>query len=148
MDWLIVGLGNPGTEYQKTRHNIGFLALDNLDYSPAWKSKFKGEFALCNRDSLKIGLLKPQTYMNLSGESVFPCFQFFKIPIDRILVVYDEVDLPFGTIQLKSGGGLAGHNGLKSIVDQLGTKDFQRLRLGIGRPQRESVSNYVLLRFF
>ena len=147
MDWLIVGLGNPGREYQNTLHNIGFKVLDALPFAPVWKSKFKGEFAQHSHKGTPIILLKPQTYMNLSGESVVRCMHFFKIPPSQIIVIHDEVDLPFGRLQLRPGGGLAGHNGLKSIAGQLGTKDFKRLRMGVDRPAHGAVSDYVLSRF-
>lgn len=146
MDVLIVGLGNYGKKYEYTRHNIGWDIFEELSFSSSlnWQSKFKAEFAQTTVGNSKIYLLKPQTYMNLSGESVVPCMQFFKIPVDNILVCHDELDLPFGTIMFKQGGGLAGHNGLKSIAGLLGTTEFKRLRIGIGRPQHGDVSNWVL----
>ena len=146
MDRLIVGLGNPGSKYQNTRHNIGWDVLELLpDYQNLkWIEKFKGQYAVQSIGSDKIYYLKPQTFMNLSGESVQPLMNFFKITIENILVVHDELDLPFGTIAFKNGGGLAGHNGLKSIAGILGTQDFKRLRMGIGRPVHGDVSNWVL----
>lgn len=146
---LIVALGNPGAEYELTRHNIAWILVDtHRDISSnMWKSKFKGEYTDFNSTSGKVYVLKPQTYMNLSGESVQPLCQFFKINPDEILVVQDELDLPFGQIHFKKGGGLAGHNGLKSIAKHLGTQDFYRMRLGIGRPDRGSVSSWVLSKF-
>ena len=146
---LVVGLGNPGSEYEFTRHNMGWLLLDA--YSPIsgnnWKSKFKGFYTDATIGSEKIYFLKPDTYMNLSGESVQPLCQFFKIKPEEILVLQDELDLPFGQIMFKKGGGLAGHNGLKSITQCLGTQDFHRMRIGIGRPVHGSVSNWVLGKF-
>lgn len=146
---LVVGLGNPGSEYEFTRHNIGWLLLDA--YNPIsgnnWKSKFKGYYTDATIGSEKIYFLKPNTYMNLSGESVQPLCQFFKIKPEEILVLQDELDLPFGQIMFKKGGGLAGHNGLKSITQCLGTQDFHRMRIGIGRPVHGSVSNWVLSKF-
>lgn len=145
MSLLIVGLGNPGNEYSETRHNIGFMVLDSLleSYGSNWKEKFKGEYS-----SFSDGyLLKPMTFMNLSGESVQKASKFFKVTPGLTLVIHDELDLPFGTIALKNGGGLAGHNGLKSIAQHYGTNDFLRLRIGIGRPEHGDVSNYVLSRF-
>jgi PTH1 family peptidyl-tRNA hydrolase len=146
---LVVGLGNPGSEYEFTRHNIGWLLLDA--YNPIsgnnWKSKFKGYYTDATIGSEKIYFLKPDTYMNLSGESVQPLCQFFKIKPEEILVLQDELDLPFGQIMFKKGGGLAGHNGLKSITQCLGTQDFHRMRIGIGRPVHGSVSNWVLSKF-
>lgn len=144
-DKLIVGLGNPGKKYEKNRHNIGMMLLDSMN--ERWQEKFKGLYAQENIAGSKVYYLKPQTFMNLSGESVQPLAQFFKIQVADILVIHDELDLPFGTLALKRGGGLAGHNGLKSIAAQLGTQDFLRLRLGIGRPPHGDVSNWVLSDF-
>jgi len=146
---LIVGLGNPGAEYELTRHNIAWILLDTHPElsSATWKNKFKGEYSDFNIGTGKAYALKPQTFMNLSGESVGAMCQFFKISADEILVVQDELDLPFGQIHFKKGGGLAGHNGLKSISQHLNTQDFYRLRMGIGRPTHGSVSNWVLSKF-
>lgn len=146
---LIVGVGNPGAEYELTRHNIAWIVLDtHPDISRnIWKNKFKGEYTDFSLDGEKIYALKPQTYMNLSGESVQPLCQFFKIKPEEVLVIHDELDLPFGQVHFKKGGGLAGHNGLKSIAKHLGTQDFFRLRVGIGRPDRGSVSSWVLSKF-
>jgi PTH1 family peptidyl-tRNA hydrolase len=146
---LVVGLGNPGAEYESTRHNIGWLLLDafNPISGNNWKSKFKGFYTDATINSEKVYFLKPDTYMNLSGESVQPLCQFFKIKPEEILVLQDELDLPFGQIMFKKGGGLAGHNGLKSITQCLGTQDFHRMRIGIGRPVHGSVSNWVLGKF-
>ncbi len=146
MGRLIVGLGNPGREYENTRHNIGWDAIDKMGVASDlnWQEKFKGLYAATTMSGEKVYFLKPQTFMNLSGESVAPLVKFFKVEISEVLVVHDELDLPFGTIAFKQGGGLAGHNGLKSIAKCLGTQDFRRLRMGIGRPPRGSVSNWVL----
>jgi len=146
MDYLIVGLGNPGIKYHHSRHNIGWDSFEELSFRNElkWSEKFKGQYAVYNNGSDKIYFLKPQTFMNLSGESVQPLINFFKIDIDNILIVHDELDLPYGTIAFKKGGGLAGHNGLKSITDKLGSQEFKRLRLGIGRPVHGDVSNWVL----
>lgn len=147
---LIVGLGNPGTQYQYNRHNVGFLTLDRIYersglISKPWTKKFKGEFAKVTLEGLQVLLLKPMTFMNLSGESVRPLMDFFNIHINEILIVHDELDLAFNRIAFKKGGGLAGHNGLKSIKAHLGSDDFLRLRLGIDRPKGSiSVSQYVL----
>lgn len=147
---LIVGLGNPGPRYAHNRHNVGFMVLDRLaaeagiDIS---RSKFKGVFGTGVIDDAPVALLKPMTYMNLSGESVSPAARFFDIDPTRILVVHDELDLPFGRLRLKVGGGHAGHNGLRSMVQALDSRDFVRLRVGIGRPQGGSVSDYVLADF-
>lgn len=146
---LIVGLGNPGPEYELNRHNIGWLVLDSFEKisSNNWKSKFKGQYTDTSIDGEKVYFLKPETFMNLSGESVGPLCQFFKIKPTEILVLHDELDIPFGQIHFKSGGGLAGHNGLKSMAKVLGTQDFHRLRIGIGRPDRGSVASWVLSNF-
>ena len=146
---LVVALGNPGPEYELTRHNIGWLLVDS--YPPMenvqWKEKFKGIYSDKTLNGNKIYFLKPQTFMNLSGESVQPLAHFFKILPNEILVIHDELDLPFGSVHFKKGGGLAGHNGLKSTAKCLGTQDFLRMRIGIGRPQHGSVSNWVLSNF-
>jgi peptidyl-tRNA hydrolase, PTH1 family len=146
---LIVGLGNPGSGYSQTRHNIGFMVMDILQkkYSLSWKDKFKGNYSQISQGDEKIYFLKPQTFMNLSGESVSAICTFFKIEISDILVVYDEIELPFGTLVFKKGGGLAGHNGLKSIVSQIGSQDFLRLRMGVGKPTHGDVAGYVLSKF-
>jgi PTH1 family peptidyl-tRNA hydrolase len=148
---LIVGLGNPGPRYENTRHNIGFLAVDEIASQHRVQlttKKFNGVYGQgSGPDSTPLTLLKPHTFMNLSGQSVQPCAHFFKIPIQRIIVIHDELDLPFGTIKLKEGGGHAGHNGLKSLINRLGSRDFIRIRVGIGRPQKQAVSDYVLSSF-
>ena len=148
---LIVGLGNPGTEYKNNRHNFGFMALDSLSAHyqfEDWKSKLEGKFAAKLFGSEKIILVKPQTYMNMSGFCVAKFKQFFKVSEDDIFVVYDDIDLEFGEIKLKHGGGDAGHKGVRSISQHLGTKDFNRIRMGIGRPSRkEEVSSFVLSNF-
>ena len=148
---LIVGLGNPGTKYEMTRHNIGFLIADkvaqklNTDIS---KDKFKGKFNKVAYNNEDIILLKPMTFMNLSGESVLPASKFFKVDTKDILVIHDELDIEFGKIKFKKGGGFAGHNGLKSIGSSLSRQEFNRLRVGIGRPAgRISVADYVLQKF-
>lgn len=146
---LVVALGNPGSKYAQTRHNIGWLLLDHfkaLD-TAIWKSKFKGVYADLSIGGEKVVFLKPETFMNLSGESVRPLMDFFKIDVDDMIVVYDEIDLKYGQVHFKKGGGLAGHNGLKSIVQHIGSDAFYRLRLGVGRPEHGSVSNWVLSGF-
>ncbi|HLE11906.1 MAG: aminoacyl-tRNA hydrolase [Bdellovibrionales bacterium RIFOXYD12_FULL_39_22] len=149
MGRLVVGLGNPGAEYDETRHNIGWAVLDSLSFADKlnWRDKFKGLYAEYAMGDEKIYFLKPMTYMNLSGQSVLALSSFFKVAVADILVVHDEVDLPFGTIALKRGGGLAGHNGLKSIAQLLGSQDFLRLRMGVGRPIYGSMSGWVLSKF-
>ena len=150
-DILIVGLGNPGSEYEKTRHNAGFLVLDRLfeellraqstalSANTQWRSKFQGEYVSLTRLSLgsgnrKVFLLKPQTFMNLSGRSVQALSSYFQIPRGRICVVHDDLDFPLGTIRIRKGGGDGGHNGLKSITQDMSGADYVRLRFGIGRP--------------
>lgn len=146
---LIAALGNPGPEYELTRHNIAWLVVDEYLHKKNfhWKEKFKGQFCDLDIQGEKRYFLKPQTFMNLSGESIQPLAHFYKIKPSEILIIHDELDLPFGTIALKNGGGLAGHNGLKSAAKCLGTQDFLRLRVGIDRPSRGSVSNWVLSGF-
>lgn len=146
---LIVGLGNPGAQYELTRHNVGWLVLDTFKplENVIWKSKFKGLYSEATIGGEKVYFLKPQTFMNLSGESIQPLCQFFKIELKDILVLHDELDLPFGQIHFKKGGGLAGHNGLKSTAQMMGSQEFERLRIGIGRPPRGSVSSWVLSNF-
>ncbi|WP_431305801.1 aminoacyl-tRNA hydrolase [Sediminicoccus sp. BL-A-41-H5] len=145
---LWVGLGNPGPEHARQRHNIGFMALDAIQrrhgFSP-WRSKFKAELAEGNLGGEKVFLLKPQTYMNLSGEAVKPASAFHKIPAAAITAWHDELDLAPGKMRVKQGGGTAGHNGLRDMQRALGTPEFGRVRLGIGHPgHKDRVSGYVL----
>jgi len=144
-----VALGNPGREYEDTRHNMGWKALEHLSFwnNLSWKEKFKGFFAQKSIKGEQVIFLKPQTYMNLSGESVRAAMDFFKISAEDLLVVHDEIDLPFGTLGVKTGGGLAGNNGLKSINQHLSTKDFHRIRIGVGRPRFGDVAAHVLGQF-
>jgi peptidyl-tRNA hydrolase, PTH1 family len=150
---LVVGLGNPGREHAQNRHNIGFMAVDELARrvgADAFRERFSGAWAKAEIAGEPAVLLEPMTYMNASGESVQPAMAFFKIAPAELLVVHDELDLPFGEARLKLGGGHAGHNGLRSIMDRLGTADFGRLRLGIGRPPpgyRGEVASFVLSSF-
>lgn len=148
---LIVGLGNPGPQYMNTRHNIGFMVIDELADRlgiSLSQQKFSGVYGQGMLTSGEpITLLKPQTFMNLSGKSVAPCAHFFKVSPAQIIVIHDELEFSFATLRVKVGGGHAGHNGLKSINASLGTQDFLRLRVGIGRPERGSVSDYVLKNF-
>lgn len=143
---LIVGVGNPGTQYAETKHNIAWMLLDDVPIfaNGIWKSKFKGLYTEASHKGKKYYALKPQTFMNLSGESVQPFAGFFKIAPSEILVIHDELDIPFGQVHFKMGGGLAGHNGLKSIAQCLGTDQFARMRVGIGRPSHGDVSSWVL----
>jgi PTH1 family peptidyl-tRNA hydrolase len=147
--FLIVGLGNPGNQYAKTRHNLGQMALSHMPFfnELSWQTQFKGRVAQYQWNGKKVFFLIPLTYMNLSGEAVGPVSKFFKIPPANILILHDELDLPYGSIQFKMGGGIAGHNGLRSCQDHLGTLDFARLRLGIGRSPQIPVKDYVLRPF-
>ncbi len=150
---LIVGLGNPGREYAHTRHNIGFVVVDELcrrGEGGALRSKFSGEFGKLALRGQDLSVLKPETFMNESGRSVQPAAAFFHLEPRDILVVHDELDLPFGELRLKVGGGHAGHNGLRSIVQCLGSAEFIRLRVGIGRPPASfsgDTAGYVLSGF-
>jgi PTH1 family peptidyl-tRNA hydrolase len=152
LDLLVVGLGNPGRQYAETRHNIGFMVVDELArrHGATFRSKFSGQLAEVRVDGRKLAMLEPQTYMNQSGKSVAPAARFFKVPLPALLVVHDDVDLAPGRLQIRLGGGLAGHNGLRSIVHQLGAPDFLRLRIGVGRPERgdpRPVADFVLTPF-
>jgi len=152
LDLLVAGLGNPGREYESTRHNSGWMVLDELArrHDGSWRSKFSGQLAEIRIDDAKLGLVKPGTYMNESGRSVGAAAGFFKIPAEGVLVVHDDVDLAEGRLQARAGGGLAGHNGLRSIAQHLGSQEFLRLRVGVGRPgrgDRRSVADYVLAPF-
>ena len=145
---LIVGLGNPGKEYQNTPHNAGFMALDQLADSlslPNWQDKFKGELIKDNLGGKGFVLLKPQTFMNLSGDSVQACLAFYKFELEDILVVSDDLDLNFGQLRFRKKGGHGGHNGLRDLITKLGGAEFNRLRIGIGRPEgKQSVTSHVL----
>jgi peptidyl-tRNA hydrolase, PTH1 family len=152
LDLLVAGLGNPGRQYERTRHNLGWLVADELARrgDGAFRSKFSGQLAEMRLDDLRLALLKPETYMNESGRSLSAAARFFKVDPEALLVVHDDVDLEAGRLQARLGGGLAGHNGLRSISQSLGSKDFLRLRIGVGRPgrgDRRSVSDYVLAPF-
>jgi len=146
---LIVFPGNPGNQYRHTRHNFGWLVADVLTsrLNLTWKEKFKGLVAETRFHSAAVRLLKPTEFMNRSGESVQACCRFYRIPPENVLVAHDDIELSFGEISIKMGGGLAGHNGLRSIATHLGTQDFHRLRLGVSRPPKGSVSSYVLTAF-
>ncbi|MFB7876237.1 MULTISPECIES: aminoacyl-tRNA hydrolase [unclassified Nocardia] len=149
---LVVGLGNPGPEYERTRHNVGFLVADVLAERIggrfAQHKKSGADLLQARLDGRQILLAKPRTYMNLSGRPVAALAKFFSVPVDQVIVVHDELDLPFGTIKLKQGGGEGGHNGLRSISQALTTKDYLRTRIGIGRPPgRQDPADYVLKAF-
>src|SRR5439155_13388432 len=138
LDVLVAGLGNPGREYERTRHNAGWVVLDELArrHGGSWRSKFSGSLAELRVDGSKLALLKPETYMNESGRSVAAAARFFKVPAESLLVVHDDVDLEPGRLQARRGGGLAGHNGLRTLAQHLRKQDFLRLRIGVGRPSR------------
>ncbi len=140
---MIVFLGNPGNQYEKTRHNAGWMFEKSLNNKESIQNKFKAIYYRKN----DIIYLLPQTFMNLSGESVIKAMQFFKLQISEILVIHDDLELEFGTIKIREGGGLGGHNGLKSINSALGSPQFNRLSIGISRPLNGSVASYVLQRF-
>jgi len=152
LDLLVAGLGNPGREYARTRHNLGHMVSDELvrRHGGSYRAKFSGDLAELRLDGSRVALLKPQTYMNESGKSVGAAVRFFKVPTEQLLVVHDEVDLDVGRLQARQGGGLAGHNGLRSIAQHLGTPQFMRLRVGVGRPERgdpRPVADWVLTPF-
>ena len=155
VDWLIVGLGNPGSQYAGTRHNVGFEVAEKLAARwglPKHKAKYAGLLTegRAGPGGPRVAVLLPQTFMNDAGDSVGPARGVFGLPLERVLVVHDEIDLPFGEIRVRVGGGLAGHNGLKSLKAALGGADFARIRVGVGRPPTtdpERVAAYVLGRF-
>ena len=138
LDLLVAGLGNPGREYARHRHNVGWLVAEELGrrHGAAWRGKFSGQHAEVRLDGRRLALLKPETYMNDSGRSVAAAARFFKLDPHAVLVVHDEGDFDLGRLQVRLGGGLAGHNGLRSIAAHLKTHEFLRLRVGVGRPER------------
>lgn len=152
LDLLVAGLGNPGREYERHRHNVGFMVVDELArrHGGSFRGKFSGAIAQVRLGDARVALLEPQTYMNESGRSVQAALRFFRLPPGLLLVVSDEVDLETGRLQVRLGGGLAGHNGLRSVAAQLGTHEFMRLRVGVGRPERgdpRPIADYVLAPF-
>jgi PTH1 family peptidyl-tRNA hydrolase len=152
LDLLVVGLGNPGRKHARDRHNVGFMVVDELArrHDGSFRGKFSGHVAEIRSYGHRLGLLKPDTYMNESGRSVQPAVAFYKAPLESLLVVHDEVDLAVGRLQARLGGGLAGHNGLRSIAGRLGSPEFLRLRVGVGRPGRgdpRDVADFVLAPF-
>ncbi|MCB1175459.1 MAG: aminoacyl-tRNA hydrolase [Leptospiraceae bacterium] len=152
VQWMIAGLGNPGSKYALTRHNIGFMVVDRLAtmLDASFQSgRWQAESCECRFEQQKLVLIKPQTFMNLSGQSIQPALAHYHLDASRLIVVHDEIDLPFGEIRLKSEGGHRGHNGLRDIKARLGSGDFYRIRFGVGRPASEhvSVADYVLARF-
>lgn len=155
-DFIIVGLGNPGEQYRSTRHNVGFIVLDEL--ARRWNSsithaKWHAHYVSLTVDGQKVHLVKPETFMNRSGQAVSNFYRFFKVKPDRLMVIHDDLDMNSGRIKLVKGGGAGGHNGIKSLVEILGTKDFYRLKIGIGRPGNGAVhasfpvDKYVLSNF-
>jgi PTH1 family peptidyl-tRNA hydrolase len=152
LDLFVVGLGNPGREYARHRHNVGAMVVDELArrHGASWKGKFSGQLAEIRIDDHRVALLKPETFMNDSGRSVGAATRFYKLQPDAVLVVHDEIDLEPGRLQARKGGGLAGHNGLRSIASHLRSQDFLRLRVGVGRPGRgdpREPADYVLSPF-
>ena len=152
LDLLVAGLGNPGPRHARDRHNVGWMVADELAlrHDASFKSKFNGRLADVRIDDHRVALLKPETYMNESGRSISAAMRFYKSPIDAVLVIHDDVDLEFGRLQARAGGGLAGHNGLRSISQALGDPGFLRLRIGVGRPGRgdpRDVADFVLAPF-
>lgn len=151
VDWLIVGLGNPGKKYEETRHNAGFHVLDRLARAENLVFDESRNKALLARGEVaghKVALVKPQTYMNLSGEAVGPVTRFYKVPLEQVLVIYDDIDLPLAQLRIRPKGGSGGHKGLTSLIQHLGSQNFPRMRLGIGRPSGQMpVEAYVLQKF-
>ena len=139
VNWILVGLGNPGKQYESTRHNMGWLALDSLMEQEKFtlpKLRFKAWTGIFEKDGNKILVMKPQTYMNLSGESVGEAARFYKVPADHVVVISDDVSLPVGKLRIRKGGSAGGHNGLKNIIAHLGSQEFIRVRMGVGRKPR------------
>jgi peptidyl-tRNA hydrolase, PTH1 family len=152
LDLLVVGLGNPGREYERNRHNVGRMVIEEVArrHGASFRSKFSGRLADVRLDGRRVALLVPDVYMNESGRSVGGAVRFYKVPFESLLVVHDEGDFDLGRLQARAGGGLAGHNGLRSIARQLGSQEFQRLRVGVGRPGRgdpRDLADYVLSDF-
>ena len=152
VDLLVAGLGNPGSEHARDRHNVGWMVVDELArrHQGSFRGKFRGRLADVRVGDAKLVLLKPETYMNESGASIQAASSFYKLPPEQVLVVHDDVDLVIGRLQARTGGGLAGHNGLRSVASALKTPEFLRLRIGVGRPERgdpRPVADWVLSPF-
>lgn len=148
--WLVAGLGNPGRKYSGTRHNIGFMVIDELRrrMPPAQpRRRFDAEIFETSVPMGRLILLKPMTFMNLSGNAIGPAAHWYKVPLERLLIIYDDLDLPFGHLRLRPSGSSGGHNGLTSVIQRFGTERIPRLRIGIGRPEGGSSISYVLTRF-
>lgn len=147
----IIGLGNPGKKYVATRHNIGFMVIDELAHRHHFqlsKEKFNGLYTIELISGEKVACIQPQTFMNRSGDCIQPFIDYYKINVENIIVIYDDLDLPVGKIRLRKKGGHGGHNGLRSVIDRLGTNNFKRLRVGIGRPMdSQPIIDYVLNKF-
>ena len=148
VEWLIAGLGNPGPKYENTRHNMGFLTVELLAEQKGVKLnkvKFKSAYNICEFAGARCLVMKPQTYMNLSGEAVREAAQFYKIPPDHVLVIYDDVALPVGKLRIRPTGSAGGHNGIKNIIAHLGTQDFPRIKIGTGAPEdKDGMINWVI----
>ena len=152
VEWIVVGLGNPGKKYESTRHNMGFLAVDGLADKEGFrftKLRFKAWTATWNHGGKKVLVMKPQTYMNLSGEAVREAAQFYKVPADHVLVIYDDVSLPVGKLRVRPNGSAGGHNGIKNIIAHLGTQEFPRVKIGVGaKPHPDfELADWVLSAF-
>ena len=150
--WLVVGLGNPGDKYLMTRHNIGFMAIDAFLVTgqlPPWKSEKKAKTYHLQLDDEKVVMCQPQTYMNLSGDSVAGLAEFYKIPAENIVVIHDDIDQEYGTVKIQTNRGHGGHNGIRDITQKLGTNEYIRVKLGVGRPSnpKMDVAAYVLQKF-
>ncbi|MBO5973886.1 MAG: aminoacyl-tRNA hydrolase [Clostridia bacterium] len=148
MDYIVAGLGNPGSRYERTRHNAGFIAADKLcdqlGGGRMKKVKCKALYEICTLGSRNILIMKPQTYMNLSGEAVRDMADAFKVPPERIIVMYDDISIGTGTLRIRASGSAGGHNGMKSIIYQLQSDQFPRIRIGVGAPEGEDLADYVL----
>lgn len=142
ISWIVVGLGNPGKEYESTRHNMGFLTVDGLADKESFKFsklRFKAWTATWKCGDAKVLVMKPQTFMNLSGEAVGEAARFYKVPADHVLVISDDISLPVGKLRIRSGGSAGGHNGLKNIIQHLGTDQFPRIKVGVGGPEHDLI---------
>ena len=152
VDALIVGLGNPGPKYARTRHNIGWMAVEALlaEHGGSWRQKHRGRYAEVRIGETAVALLAPETFMNDSGRAVGACVRDLRLPVESVIAVYDDIELDPGRVRARAGGGLKGHNGLRSLADALGSPDFKRVRCGVGRPgpgDRRDVAAYVLSAF-
>lgn len=152
VDALIIGLGNPGSRYARTRHNIGWMAADQLvsEHAATTRKKYNGRYAELRLGDVSVGVLTPETFMNDSGRSIGACVSDLKVPIDELVVIYDDIELAPGLVRARDGGGLKGHNGLRSMAEALGSPDFLRVRCGVGRPgkgDRRDIAAYVLSGF-